>query len=277
MSNYLEELRIEVLKDKEIKDFVKKFSLTDEEIDSAVIKFYQYINAKKCCAKCNGLDHCLLDSDGMSMKLKFDDHVRLLSYACKYSPANPEFLETLFYDGEIPQGEVELTGERTKVFTLFKNYLANPKKGKGLYIHGKYGTGKTFLLLSFAKRLSKMGVKTVFVYYPEFANKIKMNIGKISIDPYIETCKHADVLMIDDIGGEKNSAFLREDVLERILQYRMLCNLPTFFSSNFDYEGLAEHLAKTSDSVDLISASRVVERIKATAIDVELIGQNRRS
>jgi len=50
-------------------------------------------------------------------------------------------------------------------------------------------------------------------------------------------------LILDDIGAESISEWVRDEVLGAILQYRMSENLPTCYTSNFDYELLEQYLA----------------------------------
>ena len=44
--------------------------------------------------------------------------------------------------------------------------------------------------------------------------------------------KTSPILMLDDIGAESNSAWFRDEILMIVLEYRMMQELPTFFSSN---------------------------------------------
>ena len=56
--------------------------------------------------------------------------------------------------------------------------------------------------------------------------------------------KQAEVLILDDIGAEQSTPWVRDEVLQVILQYRMQEDLPTFFTSNFNFEDLEKHFAK---------------------------------
>ena len=53
--------------------------------------------------------------------------------------------------------------------------------------------------------------------------------------------------MLDDIGAEEVTPWVRDEVIGPLLHYRMVHELPTFFSSNFDYSELEHHLAMTRD------------------------------
>ncbi|SUK95041.1 DnaI [Staphylococcus aureus] len=45
------------------------------------------------------------------------------------------------------------------------------------------------------------------------------------------------------------------------VHYRMVHELPTFFSSNFDYSELEHHLAMTRDGEEKTKAARIIERV----------------
>ena len=69
----------------------------------------------------------------------------------------------------------------------------------------------------------------MLVYFPEFLREIKSSIQDNSIGEKIDAVKRVQVLMLDDIGAEAMSSFVRDDVLGAILQFRMLENLPTLY------------------------------------------------
>jgi primosomal protein DnaI len=53
-------------------------------------------------------------------------------------------------------------------------------------------------------------------------------------------------------------------------------SLPTFFTSNLTIDELEAHLSETKNSVDLVKAKRIIERIKTLTDDIELVSKNRR-
>ncbi len=70
------------------------------------------------------------------------------------------------------------------------------------------------------------------VHFPTFAVKMKSAISSNTTDQLRDQVKSAPVLMLDDIGADTLSPWLRDEVLGVILEYRMQEELPTFFSSN---------------------------------------------
>ena len=152
------------------------------------------------------------------------------------------------------------------IYNLYKNNQPT----KGLYIYGPYGCGKSYILAWLAEKLVELNGNVLFAYYPELVRTIKSSIGDGMLENYLEELKNTEVLMIDDIGGESNTDFIRDEVLGAVLQYRMTNNLLTFMSSNLDPKLLLEHLSSGSKDVDRVKGSRVFERIK-TLMDFVLL------
>ena len=92
----------------------------------------------------------------------------------------------------------------------------------------------------------------------------------------IDQIKQSEILVLDDIGAEQQSPWIRDDVLQVILQYRMQENLLTFFTSNLDVKGLEEHFAASRSGDETWQAKRVMERIRYLAREIHLQGDNRR-
>lgn len=141
------------------------------------------------------------------------------------------------------------TDEESRQLALVEAYqfLNNypPKSGervKGLFIHGSFGTGKSYLLGALAKELALKGISTTLVYLPEFMREVKQSISDNTVGEKIQFAKETEVLMLDDIGAESMTAWTRDEVLGAILQFRMQEELPTFFSSNYNMDQLENHL-----------------------------------
>ncbi len=90
--------------------------------------------------------------------------------------------------------------------------------------------------------------------------------------------KKAPILVIDDIGADSISSWIRDDVLGVILEYRMQEELPTFFTSNFSMDQLErEHLTVNQrGEAEPLKAKRLMERIKFLSEEVSMTGKNHR-
>lgn len=164
----------------------------------------------------------------------------------------------------------------TEVIKFIEEYQENPLAAKGLYISGPFGVGKTFLLGALANELVRKNVAVTMLHYPTFSAEIKNTISQNTTHETLNTIKKVPVLMLDDIGAEANSAWLRDEVLTVILEYRMKESLATFFTSNFNLRELESHLAQTRDGVEAVKAGRIMERVHFLAKEIHFDGANRR-
>lgn len=160
-----------------------------------------------------------------------------------------------------------------------ENYSASPKEyHKGLYLVGSFGIGKTYLLGATARELAIKGFTTTLVHFPTFAVEMKQAIGKDQVAEKLDAVKRSPILMMDDIGADAMSSWIRDEVFGVILQYRMQEQLPTFFSSNFTMNELEQHLAVTQrGDEEPLKAKRIMERIRYLTKEIEMTGRNRRN
>ncbi|MGM9892315.1 primosomal protein DnaI [Limosilactobacillus sp.] len=150
----------------------------------------------------------------------------------------------------------------------------------GLYLYGSFGVGKTYLLGAIANELAKKkGVATTMLHFPSFAVEMRNSIRNNNISAKLDAVKKAPVLMLDDIGADAMSKWVRDDVLGIILEYRMQEELPTFFSSNFAMDELEKnHLAVDNQGDhEPLKAQRIMERVKFLSRELPMTGENLRS
>lgn len=147
---------------------------------------------------------------------------------------------------------------------------------KGLYLYGSFGTGKSFILGAIANQLKSKLIPSTIVYLPEFIRTLKNGFKDGSFERKLQVVREANILMVDDIGAEEVTPWVRDEVIGPLLHYRMVQELPTFFSSNFDFKALEHHLAMTRDGSEQTKAARIMERIKSLAEPYELVGENYR-
>ncbi|MBO1198482.1 primosomal protein DnaI [Staphylococcus simiae] len=155
--------------------------------------------------------------------------------------------------------------------------ITNGDTVKGLYLYGAFGTGKSFILGAIANQLKSKKISSTIVYLPEFIRTLKGGFKDGSFESKLQRVREANVLMLDDIGAEEVTPWVRDEVIGPLLHYRMVHELPTFFSSNFNYNELEHHLAITRDGEEKTKAARIIERIKSLSQPYYLIGENYRN
>lgn len=149
---------------------------------------------------------------------------------------------------------------------------------RGLYLYGQFGVGKTYLMGALANALAANSIGVMLVHFPSFAVDLKNTIGKDNNqrERLINQAKTSAVLIIDDLGAENLSMWIRDDILGVILEYRMQNELTTFITSNFDMDELEKYLSETRDDRDPGKAARLMQRIKFLTQRAEVSGKNRR-
>ncbi len=282
---------VDALQDESFKKLVAKLNIDEGILIKYTSKLEQVVADLNNCSRCNGLDECRNETTGYFLCPKKDkDQFYFIYKACKY--LNKKLKESEhqknIYLFEIPKeirnaslkeiykddkNRLELI-KRVKEF--YDDYLAG-QKPKGVYLHGSFGSGKTYIISALFNELAKKDVKSAIIYFPEFLRSLKGSFG--TNDDYndiFEYVKRIPLLLIDDLGAEKISEWSRDEVLGTIVQYRMDEKLPTFFTSNLSMKDLEVHLSTVNNTIDKVKARRVYERIKYLTDELELIGVNRR-
>lgn len=287
-----EQQRQQVLQNPDIKAFIAEHQdeIDQAKIEKSMIKLYEFTNQSKECNRCESLDGCINFMKGYHPDLVLTrntidvvykrcprkilaDENRKYQNLIKSLYVPRDILEATFENFEGDSGRLD-AGDKAATFLM--NYEAGLKP-KGLYLYGKFGVGKSYLLGAIANELAKKQIPSMIVYVPELLREMKSAIGDSTLNEKIEALKKEPILMLDDIGAEAVSSWTRDEVLGPILQFRMLEKLPTFFTSNFDLQGLEHHLTYSQrGEEEKMKARRIMERIRSLSEPVHVDGPNRR-
>lgn len=286
LDHEFEALFREMLEDADIVKLIEENNLTNEDIlknDSMLVSF---IVSKEKCASCKGIDNCQQLSKGYCQSLFYEDEtLKIERKPCKYQQvileeqAKEDRLQLIGIDLSLYSDELFTNTNRKAILAKVKQVIVNYKNNtanKGFYLHGSYGSGKTYILANLAKILVSSNANVIFAYYPDLVRRMKNSIGKPEFEETIEELKNIEVLILDDFGGESPNSYIRDEVLLPILQERMSYNRLTFMSSNLNADQVLEHLAEGKLGVDMTRASRVWERMKVLMDWVELQDKNYR-
>ncbi|HEX6594602.1 MAG TPA: primosomal protein DnaI [Bacillota bacterium] len=288
--NY-EKMKREVLNDSDIKQFLSLHpQLTERTIDKNLMKLYEYKTQSKQCTKCKNLGSCPNMLKGYSPILHVHQGDIHLSYEkChtrrmyEKSQKQQKLIQSVYMPKEILQAtisDIDTDQQRGPAIKAMNTFLQQVKDGippkKGIYFFGPFGVGKTYFLGAIANALKAFNISSMLIYMPEFVREIKSSLRDDSVDEKINLFKRTDVLMLDDIGAEMQSAWFRDEILGSILQYRMMERLPVFFTSNYSLDQLENLLSTTRDGIERVKAGRIIERIKQVSQEVFVDGYNRR-
>ncbi|HOO43628.1 MAG TPA: primosomal protein DnaI [Bacillota bacterium] len=263
-----------------VSNFIMQNDLTNETIKTGINDILTFLDEKEICSKCKGLYECKLNTTGYWSRLQlYNGDIQLQYEKCQYnlSDDSEKNINAFYVPKKIFQATLEdfdLIGpERKEIHRFIINFLKNYSKDsyqKGMYISGLYGSGKTYILATLANELAKLGHHIVFVYYPDLVRELKSSIGTDNFEDKIEILKTTDILFLDDIGGETLNQFIRDEVLGPVLQYRLLDQKPTFFSSNLKSKILLDALCKDNTDLEKTKALRIVERIRNLTVEFNL-------
>ena len=275
--------------DKEFKEYVYSLNIKEDIMINYTSSLQDAFKENNNCINCSGLSSCKNKLKGYKYTPYQDNNIINFEYAACEREENKikkdKYLSNIS-SFEMPKNIQEASFKniykddnlRLPILKYFKEFMANYKKEdkpKGLYLHGSFGSGKTYLIAALFNEMAHKEVQSVLVYYPEFLRNLKSSFNT-DYEQKFETIKKAPLLLLDDIGAENETSWSRDEILSPILQYRMEENLPTFFTSNLSLDELEKFFSITSQGVDSIKARRIIERIKQLTIDKELISKNRR-
>ena len=278
---------IEALKDDSFKSLVTKLKITEEVAMKYTSKLGNTVSELKNCKNCKCLGECKNKVNGCVSYPRIEDNRLRFDYvACKYKRealeeekySSNSFSEPLMIKNARMK-DIDLTDKKRKdLIKQVKDFYKSYKEGnkpKGFYLHGSFGSGKSYILAALLNELARLGATSTIIYYPEMLRTLKESFSD-DFDSKMHLLKTSDLLLIDDIGAESVTPWSRDEILGTILQYRMDSNLPTFFTSNLNIEELETHLSQTKNNIDIVKSKRIIERIKQLTIDIELISENRR-
>lgn len=272
----------EACSDQEFRRLVKTVDVKDEIAMKYTTSLQNTVYELKNCKNCSGLIYCKNRLEGhVIYPEKYDNQIIFSYIPCKYAKKEREQENTKnSRDKDIlnaKMSDIEKDKERLVVIKWLKKFYDTYDKNgnyKGLYLHGNFGCGKTYLISALFNELSKKRISTEIVYYPELLRDIKSDFD--SMEDRLAYLEDVDLLLIDDIGAEKVTEWSRDEILGTILQKRMNNYKTTFFTSNLDMAALEQHLRINNYSDDEMKSRRIIERVKQLTDDIELIGENKR-
>ena len=277
------------IKDEKFKKLVNTLKVKDDIAYKYTSKLERTVEELNNCQNCKSLNMCKNKVEGMVYYPKVNgDKLEFNYVACKYMKKyiqENEEIKSKFY--EVPfdikkarMSNIDVDKTRAHIIKWLKKFYDDFKKnqkGKGLYLYGSFGSGKTYMVSALLNELSKDGYSVVIVYYPELLRSLKENFDHEDYPERIEEIKRCDLLLLDDIGAETVSTWNRDEILGTILQYRMDNKKTTFFTSNLTLEDLENHFIINSKNEEKIKSRRIMERIKQLSEPQELVGENKRN
>ena len=180
------------------------------------------------------------------------------------------YRNTGFPDRGLQKCRFDLDDQKSKKASdMCRNYASRfdefKKAGKGLILFGGVGTGKTFLASCIANELIDNSVPCLVTNFSRIINTLQgMYEGK---QKYLDSLNEFDLLVIDDLGIERNTEYVNE-LVYNIIDARYRSGKPMIITTNLKYTELY-HAEDTSKA-------RIYSRIIEMCLPVLVSGEDRR-
>lgn len=274
----------ESLKNPEFCKLVKRLKLSRNLTLKHNSQLMDTVDELNNCSSCKGLFMCKNKVEGnVTYPSLENDSIKFIYMPCKYQKElmqkEEEKRSSLNELNNARMKDIDLSDKkRLKAIKWLKEFYDKYEPIntlKGLYLHGSFGSGKTYIIAALFNELKiKKHANTEIVYFPELLRNMKEDFNLV--EDKLNYLQNVDILLIDDIGAENVTVWGRDEILGTILQYRMNNKLTTFFTSNLTIEELERHLSLTKGSEDTVKSRRIIERIKQLTEDIEIVSENRR-
>ncbi len=162
-------------------------------------------------------------------------------------------------------------GEKDKSYIIARNFVKEyeqmKKENIGLLFCGTVGSGKTYLACSIANALiEEYMIRVKIRNFAQIINDLQKGGFDLDKNEYIEALTNVSVLILDDLGIERDTSYAKEQVYN-IVNSRYLKQKPTIFTTNLPYE-------KIQNSDDGVEYERIYSRIIEMCIPVKVIGED---
>ena len=140
--------------------------------------------------------------------------------------------------------------------------------GDGLIMAGPSGTGKSHLAVAIVKAIAATGKLAIFQSVPELLAKLRLTYDKNNDgeteDEILEQLTKCDLLVLDDIGAEKQSAWT-EERLYLLIDRRYRDKRATIVTTNLNY-----------NEIEKLLGTRAMDRLLETCGIVKLTASSYR-
>ena len=287
-----EEMIQRLVQSPDVKLVMNEYGFTESFVRMHPARLQRLLDTLRKCEQCQGLHTCTNPQKGVYTDMKLingrpmdeQKECRYLEkwnekYAHKKYYVNctmpKELLDADLYKLNMNDGYTDY--DYMQIIKVLLEWVAKEDR-KGLYLYGGFGVGKTYLAACLTNYLAKEGYDVTFLNTSEFCNTLRERYSNTEIKiPQVQEIQDVDVLVLDDIGAETVTNWIRDDVLYPLLNYRMTHNLLTLFTSNLNLEQLQEHFSiNNKREQNDMNAQRLMERIKVLSDFVYVKGKNRR-
>ena len=187
-----------------------------------------------------------------------------------------EFLDTVSKNRSLGLPDPELRrhtfdpdqGHNPEQMARARRYVENweslRRRAMGMLLWGDVGTGKSFIAGCIANALLDRGVPVLMTNFARILNRLT-DFSAGDRNAYIDDLNRFQLLIIDDLGVERNSEFAREQVFN-IIDSRYRAKLPLIVTTNLPLQEL-----KNPDS---LAKARIYDRVLERCVPIRINNRN---
>lgn len=173
----------------------------------------------------------------------------------RYSLISKKLIEKTINDYE-PKTESQLHAKRTieRFIEIFSK--DNPKN---LLLTGGFGVGKSHLSKVLTDGVLEKGFTAIFISVPKLLRRIRSTYNqdsKVKEDDILDVLEKVDVLVLDDIGAEKQSEWASEKLFD-VIDSRQ--GMHTIYTTNYEPNDLMDLLGERNFSRVVNEDTTVIE------------------
>jgi len=278
IERYRSQMVDELLASPTIVSFLKENNLDENFVTAHVVELMQMEEENRPCLNCPGYTKCQKKPKGFTTTLEeVEGNYEVTYKKCQaYIEVEPLVGNYDYFD--VPTEDwyynslenIALNTPRRKIATAAINLLQNPT-GKGIYAFGSGGVGKSYILTALVNDLIRVHhVKASIVNVRSFLDDCKQSFDKNTSSYYltdrINALQSIPVLLLDDIGSERNSKW-SSNVLYDIIDMRSKKKMLTLYTSRYDLDELRTFYKE-------FFMDRIADAIKDSCEEIEVKGIN---
>ncbi|WP_354699612.1 DNA replication protein DnaC [Paraconexibacter sp. AEG42_29] len=195
------------------------------------------------------------ECDGSGIRV---DEARLVALDCRCREARQRSVRVSGLRSSIPRKYREVSFDRAPMPSIaatapaqvravrayIRDLADNLRQGRGLWLYGTVGTGKTTLAMLVSKAAIDAGHSVAIYSLPRLLAEIRTTYDDASGDTYtalLDRLADVDLLHIDDVGTEKTSEWVLEQ-LYSIINARYEEERTVIITTNLEREDLATQI-----------------------------------
>ena len=173
-----------------------------------------------------------------------------------------------FHDMPAADWRFEAAAVTTPQLEKARGYAQNwdefKKAGIGLLLFGNVGTGKSYAAGCIANALIDKEVSVLMVGVSDAVNRMQGNFGA-DRDSYMTSLMRPELLILDDLGAERNTSFGKERVFD-VISRRRLTGKPMIITTNIPIV--------TMQKAASLDERRIYDRILEVCVPIRFDGEN---